>query len=164
MNILKTVSTKRRPVNLFFTELIIALLFFSISGAVILKVFASADKRSQQNAQKERAIICAQSIAEAYSELGNTEAALKAVFSESVKLDETPDGFSVKLDGSYRPALDGSVILKTAEQREKTASGELSRLTISFDSENEELYNLVCSAYLSENKATKSFDGGDRNE
>lgn len=161
MNTLKTVSTKRRPINLFFTELIIALLFFSISGVVILRVFAAADKRSQQNARKERAIICAQSIAEVYSELGNAEAALKAVFPESVRLDETPDGFSIKLDGSYRPAIDGEVILNASEQREKTASGELSRLTVSFDSENGELYSLVCSAYNSENKSVKSSDGGE---
>lgn len=163
MNALKTTGTKRRPVNLFFTELIIALLFFSISGAVILKLFAAADKRTRENAQKERAIICAQSIAEAYSELGDTESVLKTVFSDSVKIEETSDGFSIKLDGNLTPALDGNVILKTSEQREKTASGELSTLTISFDSENGELYSLVCSAYLSENKAEK-IPGGDRNE
>lgn len=153
MNTLKTTGTKRRPVNLFFTELIIALLFFSISGAVILKVFAAADKKTRENAQKERAIICAQSIAEAYSELGNAEAALKTVFSESVKLEEMGDGFSIKLDGDLAPALDGGIVLKTAEQRDKTASGELSTLTVSFDSENGELYELVCSAYISDNKS-----------
>lgn len=167
MSTLKTASTKRRPVNLFFTELIIALLFFSISGAVILKVFAAADKRSRENAKKEHAIICAQSIAEVYSELGNAESTLKTVFSESVKLDETADGYSVKLDGSYRPVLDGSIILKASEQRDKTAAGELSRLTISFESESGELYSLVCSAYISENKLSdnlsKNVAGGDPN-
>lgn len=161
MNTLKTVSTKRRPVNLFFTELIIALLFFSISGAVILKVFAAADKRSRQNALKERAMICAQSIAEAYSEIGNTEAALRAVFSESTRFEETSDGFSIKLDGNFTPSLEGGVVLKTAEQREKTASGEFLTLTIAFDFENGELYELVCTAYLSENKAPQASNGGD---
>lgn len=149
---LKATNTKRRPVNLFFTELIIALLFFSISGAVILKVFAAADKRTRENAQKERAIICAQSIAEVYSELGNAEAALKTVFSDSARFVEAPDGLSIKLDGNFTPALDGGVVLNASEQREKTASGELSTLTVSFHSENEELYELVCSAYISDNK------------
>lgn len=158
---LKATNTKRRPVNLFFTELIIALLFFSISGAVILKVFAAADKRTRENAQKERAIICAQSIAEVYSELGNAEAALKTVFSDSVKLEDAGDGFSIKLDGDLSPALDGGVVLKASEQREKTASGELSTLTVSFNSENGELYELVCTAYLSENKALKASNGGE---
>lgn len=153
MNTLKTTGTKRRPVNLFFTELIIALLFFSISGAVILKVFAAADKKTRENAQKERAIICAQSIAEVYSELGNAEAALKTVFSESVKLEEAGDGFSIQLDGDLTPALDGGVFLKTAETREKTAAGVLSTLTITFDSDKEELYELICSAYISDNKS-----------
>lgn len=163
MNALKTTGTKRRPVNLFFTELIIALLFFSISGAVILKLFAAADKKTRENARKERAIICAQSIAEAYSELGDTEQAFKAVFSENVKPEETGGGFSIRLDGNFTPAPDGGVVLKISELREKTASGELTTLTISFDSESGELYSLVCSAYSSENKAEIS-PGGDRNE
>lgn len=149
MSALKATNTKRRPVNLFFTELIIALLFFSISGAVILKLFAAADRKTRDNAQKERAIICAQSIAEAYSELGNAEAALKTVFSESARFDETGDGFSIKLDGNFTPALDGGVVLKTSEISEKTAAGELSTLTITFDSEKSEIYELVCSAYIS---------------
>lgn len=158
---LKATNTKRRPVNLFFTELIIALLFFSISGAVILKVFAAADKRTRENAQKERAIICAQSIAEAYSELANVEAALKTVFSETVKFEDAGDGFSIRLDGDFTPAFDGGVVLKASEQREKTASGELSTLTVSFDSENGELYELVCTAYSSDNKALKASNGGE---
>ncbi|MDE6733026.1 MAG: hypothetical protein K2J77_09145 [Oscillospiraceae bacterium] len=161
MNTLKTTGTKRRPVNLFFTELIIALLFFSISGAVILKVFAAADKKTRENAQKERAIICAQSIAEVYSELGNAEAALKTVFSDSVRFEETNERLVIKLDGDLNPALDGGVVLKASERREKTASGELSTLTVSFESENGELYELVCSAYLSENKAPKASNGGE---
>lgn len=161
MSALKATNTKRRPVNLFFTELIIALLFFSISGAVILKLFAAADRRTRENAQKERAIICAQSIAEAYSELGNAEAALKTVFSESARFDEGQDGISIRLDGNLTPALDGGVVLKAAEQREKTVSGELSTLTVNFSSEKGELYELVCTAYLSENKASKASNGGE---
>lgn len=161
MNSLKTTGTKRRPVNLFFTELIIALLFFSISGAVILKLFAAADKKTRENARMERAIICAQSIAEAYSELGDTEQVLKTVFSDGVKLEETADGFSIRLDGNLTPALDGGVVLNASEQREKTASGELSTLNVSFDSENGELYSLVCTAYISENKAPKASNGGE---
>lgn len=151
MNTLKPVVSKRRPINLFFTELIIALLFFSISGAVILNVFASAEKRSQTNAEKENAMICAQSIAEAYSELGDANAALKTVFSQP---PEYEDGkYTLKLDGRCKPAGDGRVVLSAEETREKTLSGELSELTISFSDGERELFSLVCSAYTP--------DGGD---
>ena len=156
MNTLKAVVKKRRPINLFFTELIIALLFFSISGAVILNVFVTADKRSRSNAEKENAMICAQSIAEMYSETGNADEALKTVFSQHPELDENSGAYTMRLDSYCRPAPGGRIIMSAAEVREKTASGVLSDLTISFSSGEEELFSLVCSAYIP--------DGGEAGE
>ena len=153
MNTLKTVIKKRRPINLFFTELIIALLFFSISGAVILKVFASADRRSRANAEKENVMICAQSIAEIYSELGNADGALKTVFLQAPELDG--DVYTMKLDSYCRPAADGKLLMSASEEREKTVSGVLSELTLTFSDGEKELFTLVCSAYRP--------DGGETN-
>lgn len=153
MNTLKAVVKKRRPVNLFFTELIIALLFFSISGAVILNVFASADRRSRSNAEKENAIICAQSIAEVYSDTGNADEALRTVFSQAPEFDESSGLYTMRLDSHCRPAADGKMIVSAGEKRDKTDSGVLSDLTISFSNDEEELFSLVCSAYIP--------DGGD---
>lgn len=146
MNTLKTASIKRRPINLFFTELIIALLFFSISGAVILKVFASADNKSQQSLKKENAIICAQSIAEVYSETASVEETFKVVFSNNGDFDENGI-FSIVLDNYCRPAADGKILMTASEQREKTVSGSMSHLTVTFVCGDKELYSLVCTAY-----------------
>lgn len=146
MNTLKTAITKRRPINLFFTELIIALLFFSISGAVILKVFASADNKSQQSLKKEHAIICAQSIAEVYSETASAEKTFTVVFSQNGDFDED-EVFSITLDNYCRPAADGKISMTASEQREKTVSGTMSHLTVTFVCGNTELYSLVCAAY-----------------
>ncbi len=146
MSYLKTIGTKRRPINLFFTELIIALLFFSVSGAVILRVFAAADSRSRLSAEKESAMICAQSIAEVYSKSGSAAEALGIVFSGE-RFDENVGEYSVKLDSYCRPAADGNIELKALEEREKTASGELSRLSMSFTSDKGELFSLSCTAY-----------------
>lgn len=148
MNTLKTVSTKRRPINLFFTELIISLLFFCISGAVILNLFAAADKKSRMNAMKENAVICAQSIAEVYSVGGYAEEAIKTVFSQNGTSDSDKRTFTVMLDSYCRAAVDGSIKMTAIEEREKTAAGELSRLKISFEILDEELYTLICTAYI----------------
>lgn len=148
MNTLKTVSIKRRSVNLFFTELIIALLFFSISGAVILQVFAAADKKARLSAEKENAMICAQSIAEVYSESGNAEETLKTVFSQDVQFDESGGTYSLKLDDKCRQSVDGKINAEITETRETTLSGELSRLSILFTNDGGELYSLDCSAYI----------------
>lgn len=152
MNILKTVGKKRRPINLFFAELIIALLFFSISGAVILKVFASADGKSKRNSEKENAMIRARSIAEVYSETGSAAETFDTVFPANGEFDENGD-YSVRLDGYCRPSTDGKIVMTAAEEREKTVSGTMSHLTVSFSAESGELYALVCSAYKP--------DGGD---
>ena len=156
MNTLKTVVKKRRPINLFFTELIIALLFFSISGAVILRVFASADRRSRANAEKENAMICAQSIAETYSETGNANEAFMTVFSQVPEFDEDNGVYTISLDSYCRPAADGKIVMSAGEAREKTDSGEFSELSISFTNSEKELFSLVCSAYRP--------DGGDADE
>lgn len=148
MNTLKAVVKKRRPVNLFFTELIIALLFFSISGAVILNVFASADKRSHINSEKENAMICAQSVAEVYSESGNADETLKNVFSEEPSFDESSGVYTMVLDSYCRPSANGKIKMTAAEKSEKTLSGTLSELTVSFADGEVELFSLVCSAYI----------------
>ena len=60
-------KSTERPLNLFFIEMIISLLFFSISGAVILSVFAGADKKSRAGETLESIIVFSQSVAEVYS-------------------------------------------------------------------------------------------------
>ena len=146
MSALKTAIKKRHTVNLFFTELIIALLFFSISGAVIFRVFVSADKKTRESMKKENAIICAQSIAEVYSETADIDKTFDIVFSDSgVQKSDTERG--ITLDKYCKPAADGEISLTVSELREDKASGTLSRLTLVFTSGDEEIYSLECSAY-----------------
>ena len=38
--------------------------------------------------------------------------------------------------------------MEAVEKREKTDAGELSHLSVSFISDNEELFSIVCSAYV----------------
>lgn len=139
---------KRRPINLFFAEIIIALLFFSISGAVILKVFASAELKSQQSARLERVIIFAQSFAEAYSESGSVNEAARLVLGTDGNVGEGGD-IVLFLE-------DGNVNMHTSEKREPTGAGELSELTMTFTADGGEIYSLTCSAYIR--------NGGEPNE
>lgn len=138
MSTLKALSGgKRRPLNLFFAEMIIALLFFSISGAVILKVFSSADMKSRESARLERVIVFAQSFAEAYSESGSVGESARLVLGE----------YSAGEDGMV-PLEGGSVNMRTSEKRTATGAGELSELTMTFTADGEEIYSLTCSAYI----------------
>lgn len=131
-------SVKRRPVNLFFIEIIIALLFFSISGAVIMKVFAVADGKTRRSALLEDIVITAQSIAELYS-CGNDAA-------DAVR-EALKDG-SIGGDLSAVPVEGGKVILSASERRESAGTGEMRRLSMKFTLDGSEIYSLDCSAYV----------------
>ncbi len=125
--------------NLFFAEMIIALLFFSISGAVILRVFASADMKSRESARLERVIVFAQSFAEAYSECGSVSESAQTVLGYTG--EENTDGTVFSLE-------DGSVNMRASEKRKAAGAGELSTLTMTFTADGEEIYSLSCSAYI----------------
>ncbi len=126
---------KRRPINLFFIEIIIALLFFSISGAVIMKVFAVADSKTRKSAILEETVITAQSIAELYSRNGDADAAVRSAVGDADDLSAVP------LEG-------GRVLLNVSEQRENSGAGELCRLSMVFTMDGSEIYSLECSAYV----------------
>lgn len=129
---------RRRPMNLFFIEIIIALLFFSISGAVIMKVFAVADGKTRKSAMLEETVIMAQSIAELYSRNGDADAAVRAAVGDAAYDDLS----AVPIEG-------GRVTLSVSEQRENSGAGELCRLMLKFTLDGSEIYSLDCSAYVS---------------
>ncbi len=130
----------RKPVNLFFIEIIISLLVFSVSGAVILKVFATADAKSRKSAMLESVVVAAQSIAEVYSMHGDVLEAVKAVGVADSDLDD--------LSAIY--LNDSGVTLELSEERTSLAAGEMRELFMRFTLNGEELYSLDCSTYVSE--------------
>lgn len=135
---------KRRPINLFFVEIIIALLFFSISGAVIIKVFAAADQKSQKNARLENVIILAQSVAEAYSETGDFDKAAELVFGEDTIVNEV-----ISSDNSANYSFEnGELNLSAEEKSVSTDAGILKELSMIFSENGESIYSLDCSSYI----------------
>lgn len=135
-------NVERRPINLFFAEIIIALLFFSISGAVILRVFAAADEKSRKSARLENVIIYAQSLAELYSETGDIEKCAGIVWERADIRESTPEHVSI-----YLP--DEKTTFDAYEQSKRTDAGELSTLKMVFTAEDSEIYTLTCTAYIS---------------
>lgn len=137
--------------NLLFAEMIISLLFFIISFAVIIRVFAAADRLEREEQRRERASLLAQSAAEAYSVTGNAEKALELAFGEDIP--EFSGSMEIKLDGEFRPAEDGNIVLILEEKRDETAAGTYSELVISFSQDGGEIYSLKCGAYIPEGGA-----------
>lgn len=122
--------------NLFLAEIIISLLVFSFSGAVILKVFAAADAKSRKSAELENIVITAQSIAEAYSQYADASQAVRTVLQTDSSLDL-----------SAVPLENGKVTLGVSEKRTNAGAGELCELNLRFTSNGEVLFSLNCTAY-----------------
>lgn len=137
----------RKGNNLLFAEMMIALLFFVISFAVLIRVFAAADGLERKSQRRVKAVLCAQSIAEAYSVSGDTSQALRLVFGEDM-----PQG-DILLDSELVPAEQGEITLSLQENSSDSGAGVYSQLIICFSYSGEELYSLECGAYIPEGGA-----------
>lgn len=132
----------RKSNILLFAEMTIALLFFVISFAVMIRVFAAADGLERRAQRREKAVLCAQSIAEAYSVSGDTGTAMRLVFGEDM-----PQG-DITLNSELVPEDNGEITLSLSEEKEDTAAGTYSTLSIRFGYSGEELFSLDCGAYI----------------
>ncbi|MBQ8171383.1 MAG: hypothetical protein IJZ95_05295 [Oscillospiraceae bacterium] len=132
--------------NLFFIELMLVLLFFSISAAVILQLFVAADNRQKQSDRIEMAVICAQSVAEAFSVSGSLADCVGVVFGGMACGDDIHQ-LEVKLNDDFAAASDGNIILSLSENEKSTQAGTLSRLEMTFEYNEEEFYTIGCTSY-----------------
>lgn len=132
----------RKSNILLFAEMTIALLFFVISFAVMIRVFAAADGLERRAQRREKAVLCAQSIAEAYSVSGDTGTALRLVFGEDMPQED------ITFNSELVPEDNGEITLTLSEEKEDTAAGTYSTLSIRFGYSGEELFSLDCGAYI----------------
>lgn len=141
-------GTGIKPANLFFIELIIVLLFFSFSAAVILQIFAAADSRQEKSDIVERAVICSQSLAEAFSVTGDFTEAAAMVFGEyEGSFDNQPA--EICLDSNMKPCEDGEITLLMAQGHRETAAGRLTSLEFEFRTDDGQLIPpIICEAYF----------------
>ncbi len=133
-----------KPANLFFIELLMVLLFFSFSSAVILNIFAMADHRQKISDLTEKAVICAQSVAEAFSVSGNLSETAGLVFGTEI------DGGSaeISLDDNFKANASGVITAKLVQNDSVTKAGTFSTLELCLMSGETEIYTLNCSAYI----------------
>lgn len=144
--------------NLFFLEMIIVLLFFSIAAAVILNSFAVSDRLASRSRRTESMTFCAQSAAEIFSKTGSLSQTVEELFgSGSAKIlnADLEDGSyiseaTVPLTESceYSPQSPEIFMILT-ETAEQAGGGTLKALSIKFENtDKEELYQITSGAYI----------------
>lgn len=147
-------KVNRKSNVLLYAEMIIALLFFVISFAVIIRVFAAADGLERKSRQRQSAALCAQSIAEAYSVSGDVQRAVSLALGADLR--DFSGSADIGLDSGFYPADSAEIILRLSEEKEDTAAGVYSELLVEFYDnyseaavQNEPVYSLKCGAYVS---------------
>ncbi|MCM1328957.1 MAG: hypothetical protein NC253_05890 [Ruminococcus sp.] len=148
--------------NLFFLEMIIVLLFFSLAAAIILNSFAASDRLAKISRRTEGIAFCAQSAAEIFSETGDLETVGKTLFGENspeVSAVETPSGGFESLivplseDFAYSPDEPSCTVIMNVVAFEEYSGGVLKTLSISFEGGNGEvLYVMTSGAYVPQEK------------
>lgn len=148
--------------NLFFLEMIIVLLFFSIAAAVILNSFAVSNSLAQKSRRTEAMAFCAQSAAEIFSKTGNLSQTVEELFDNgSAKIlnaDIDDGGYiseaTIPLTESceYSPQSP-EIFITLTETAEQFDGGILKTLSIRFENtDKEELYQITSGAYIPDKK------------
>ncbi len=135
----------RRPLRLFLIEMIIALLFFSISGAVIINVFAAANRKVKDSELNNNIAICAQSCAEVYSVYGDCQKMAEVVFGEG---QYEGGEFNITLNDKCERDDYGAITLSIIELKDYYGCGTLGTVSLVFSRSGAELYSLRCRSYI----------------
>ncbi len=103
----------RSKSSLFLMELIIVLLFFSISAAICMKVFASAKVKTQMSRDMSNASFAAESLAEAFKAEKMDGKPMSALYPNATEYDgvmtvyyDADWALAEKYEGKYRATLE----------------------------------------------------------
>ena len=126
---------KRYQGNILLIELLIVILFFSLSQVVMVRVFASAHEKSHNSVQLRHALMACQDVA------------------EQLSVSEEPDALLLRMDfngedGTYFRCDESGFDVYVHCQREETAAGTLLTSTVTAQKENREILTLPVSLYV----------------
>lgn len=126
---------KRYQGNILLIELLIVILFFSLSQVVMVRVFASAHEKSHNSVQLRHALMACQDVA------------------EQLSVSEEPDALLLRMDfngedGTYFRCDENGFDVYVHCQREDTAAGTLLTSTVTAQKENREILTLPVSLYV----------------
>ena len=144
--------------NLFFLEMIIVLLFFSIAAAVILNSFSVSNGLAQKSRRTEAMAFCAQSAAEIFSETGDLSQTIEELFgggSAEILNADLEDGSYISeatiplTESCEFSPQDPEIFITLTETAEQSNGGVLKTLSIRFENnDKEELYKITSGAYI----------------
>ena len=174
---------RRMPHNLFFIELLVVLLFFAVSGGVVMNLFASADVRARRNKLTEQTMLRVQSVSELYAVCGDMDKTVDRIFgmaacvpfTQTQTVEETGEqkssrGYTITFNDDMYPLVTpdgirdyGAVELLLLETEEDMNGGTFHKLEIEavtlFSNDGAELfYEGVSTAYIPDYEAAAAAE------
>ena len=114
-----------------------------------MRAFAAAQLQAQKSSIQENIDLCAQSLAEAFSQYGSMEEAASVVFGKDFEADQA-GSCEIYIDQNCQITASSEEYIKLilSQSNTETNAGSLNELTMYFSYKGEELFRLTCSAYL----------------
>lgn len=130
--------------NLFLMEMILAILFFALAGAVCIQLFVKARVLSENTSARNQSLVLAKSAASAFEAGDGNLATLKEDYPYSRIEDST---LKIFYDGNWKPCEKKDQIYEMQITIENQ-NGNLTTASIAVtDSKNEELLRLKADCY-----------------
>ncbi len=129
--------------SLFLTELIIMILFFSVSAAVCMRLFASAHTMSKDSRDLSSAVMEAQSAAECFKSAGGDISGSASILGASV----TDSGFVINYDSDWIKTDGGDFEYYLALE----ASGSYANICVYENNSEDPIFELTVKAVSYEN-------------
>ena len=139
-------NTKARSKSgLFLMELIIVIMFFSLSAAICMQIFANAKVKADYSRDVTNAAFVAESVAEIYKESNGN---LESVAEKYKGTFETNAILVIHFDKEWQ-VTDTDTDTDTAKYTmtlTESGEGNLSKILIEIDADDEEIFNIVAAA------------------
>lgn len=141
--------------SLFLMELIIAILFFSLSSTVCIQLFARSHMLSQQTVNQNHAVIEAQNLAEIFLSTGGDISQMKELFPQNPE-DTSDNTFIIWLNENWEEcdASESKYIAGLTASPEKDGFITADIIVCEPDSDSEPLYKLRLKHHVAERRGT----------
>lgn len=136
-----------RHMNSFFQEIVIVILFFSLSCAIIIQVFAKSFLLNQDSDKRNLGLLTVSSFCETFSIVGDLEETIDFVFGSSAVLFIEEDKATIPMNDKFEVSEDGAISFEVFTRSTKTPSGEMLYADVSITENGERLFALTTSSY-----------------
>ena len=143
---------KNSSSSLFLMELIIAILFFSLTSTVCIQLFVKAHLLTEESVNINQSILWTQNLAEGFLNSGGDLAGMKELFDQKLELGE--DHISLYFDNDWNPVAAGAdnaryeVTLQLTETGDSLVKARIITADLAQTAGSTPIYSLTVDKYI----------------